>query len=402
MSSVSTLSYTVPLQKGNKSCSKSLTVDDFRGISISPVLSKVFEHCILSRFGTYFTSDNQFGFKKSTGCSHAIYCARSVISHYVAGGSTVNLCALDISKAFDRMDHHGLYIKLMHRCIPENLLRVFENWFFKCYSCVRWFEADSVMYKVEIGVRQGGVLSPQFFAIYIDDIVNLVNKQGIGCFMHHVCASIILYADDILLMSPSVTGLQKLLSVVESELNALGMFLNSSKSVCMRIGPQCQTVCTNLLALNGHQLCWVKELRYLGVYFVSSCKFKCSLDEAKKSFFRSFNAVYGRVGRFASEEVILSLIKSKCIPCLLYGIETIPISSTDSRSVVHTVRRLLFKIFKTFSVEIIEDCEFCFGFARADELIKRRKSRFLCKFIASENYLCSLFAEFAQSDFDNL
>jgi len=60
------LSYTVPLPKiNNASLSKSLTVDDFRGISISPVLSKVFEKCILDRYQRFFeTSDNQFGFKK--------------------------------------------------------------------------------------------------------------------------------------------------------------------------------------------------------------------------------------------------------------------------------------------------------------------------------------------------
>jgi len=49
-------------------------VNDFRGISISPVISEVFEHCILDRYARYFrTSDNQFGFKKEHGCSHAIY-----------------------------------------------------------------------------------------------------------------------------------------------------------------------------------------------------------------------------------------------------------------------------------------------------------------------------------------
>jgi len=129
------LSYTIPLPKGDKTCNRSLTVDDFRGISISPVLSKVFEYCVLNRFSSYLTtSDNQFGFKKSTGCSHAIYSARSVISHYVAGGSTVNLCALDISKAFDRMNHCGLFVKLMQRHIPVNLLVTIENWFSKCYT----------------------------------------------------------------------------------------------------------------------------------------------------------------------------------------------------------------------------------------------------------------------------
>jgi len=59
--------------------SKSLTVDDFRGISISPVLSKVLEHCLLDRYCEHFvTSDSQFGFKRESSCAHAIYTLRSV------------------------------------------------------------------------------------------------------------------------------------------------------------------------------------------------------------------------------------------------------------------------------------------------------------------------------------
>jgi hypothetical protein len=82
------LSYTVPIPKcdGRK---RSLTVDDFRGISISPVLSKLFEQCVLDRYSDYFgTSDHQFGFKKPTSCSHVVYSVRNVIDHYVSNGST--------------------------------------------------------------------------------------------------------------------------------------------------------------------------------------------------------------------------------------------------------------------------------------------------------------------------
>ena len=90
---------------------KSLTVDDFRGISISPVVSKIFENCILDRFKTI---DNQFGFKRA----HAIYSLSCVIDYYVNCGSTINICTLDLSKAFDKMSHCGLFIKLMERRIP--------------------------------------------------------------------------------------------------------------------------------------------------------------------------------------------------------------------------------------------------------------------------------------------
>ena len=66
------LSYTVPILKDSKnSVSKFLTMDNFRGITISPVILKVFENCILDRYQQYFvTSDNQFGFEKGLSCSY--------------------------------------------------------------------------------------------------------------------------------------------------------------------------------------------------------------------------------------------------------------------------------------------------------------------------------------------
>jgi Reverse transcriptase (RNA-dependent DNA polymerase) len=85
-----------------------MTYDDFRGIAISSVLSKVFEHCILDRFRNYLsTNDNQFGFKKNLSCSHAIFTINNIVGCFVWGGSTVNLCAIDLSEAFDRINHHA-------------------------------------------------------------------------------------------------------------------------------------------------------------------------------------------------------------------------------------------------------------------------------------------------------
>ena len=123
------MSYTVPIPKIN--ChTRAFTVNDFRGISISPVISKLFEMAVIDRFSDYFdTSDNQFGFKKHLGCTEAIYTVRNVIETYISNGSTVNVCTLDLSKAFDRMNHFALYLQLMRRQIPVNLLCIFEFWF---------------------------------------------------------------------------------------------------------------------------------------------------------------------------------------------------------------------------------------------------------------------------------
>ena len=200
--------YIVPILKGSYSTHcKSATVDDFRGISISAALSKVLEHCILARYEKLFiTSDNQFGFKKSSGCAHAIYAFRCVTDYYTSAGSTVNVCAIDLSKAFDKMNHHGLFIRLMERRIPSNLLALLENWFSLCMTCVKWCNVWSSWFYVTCGIRQGGVLSPYLFAIYVDSVVKKAQSSGHGCYVRHTCVSILLYADDILLLAPSVSS----------------------------------------------------------------------------------------------------------------------------------------------------------------------------------------------------
>jgi len=98
---------------------------NYRGITLSPVISKVFELCLMDLYGEFsYSSDVQFGFKKQLSCSHSIYIMRKVVDYFVSNGSIVNLCSLDISKAFDKVNHFTLYLKLMKRRITPVCLCV--------------------------------------------------------------------------------------------------------------------------------------------------------------------------------------------------------------------------------------------------------------------------------------
>jgi len=84
-------SYIVPIPKPKDTRTKAMMCDDYRGIAITPILCKVFEYCFLDRFHTLLlTGDNQFGFKKGIGCTHAIYSCRNIVDHFVNSGSTVH------------------------------------------------------------------------------------------------------------------------------------------------------------------------------------------------------------------------------------------------------------------------------------------------------------------------
>ena len=76
---------------------KALTCDDFRGIAISTVISKVFEYCIVDRFSKFLSSsDNQLGFKKSLSCSHAVYSTRLIVDSFVI--QSINLFIINCAQ----------------------------------------------------------------------------------------------------------------------------------------------------------------------------------------------------------------------------------------------------------------------------------------------------------------
>jgi len=140
--------------------------------------------------------------------------------------------------------------------------------------------------------------------VYLDDLSKLCSPAD-GCY-------IILYADDILLLSPSITHLERLLHRCEEELTWLGMNINFQKSCCLRVGPRCDVTCAVINSSNDRLLPWVTEMRYTLVFFFTNSRtLKCSLDAAKRGFYRAANSIFGKVGRIASEEVVLRLVKYK-------------------------------------------------------------------------------------------
>ena len=98
------------------------------------------------------------------------------------------------------------------------------------------------------------------------------------------------------------------------------------------IGPRFDVACTHVTTADGHKLPWVSEIRYLGTFIVAGRQVRCSIAHAKRSFHRALNAIFGKIGRLASEEVTLELVKRKCMPILLYGLECYTLLKADIRS----------------------------------------------------------------------
>ena len=108
----------------------------------------------------------------------------------------------------------------------------------------------------------------------------------------------------------------------------------------------------------------------------SSRNFKCSLDHAKRSFYRAANSISGKIGRIASEDVLIELLKTKCMPILLYGFEVCNLCKRDLYSLDFVVNRFFMKLFRTSDISVITYCREMFQFDLPSAILKKRAEKF--------------------------
>jgi len=107
----------------------------------------------------------------------------------------------------------------------------------------------------------------------------------------------------------------------------------------------------------------------------------------KAGFLKSFNSIFGKIGRSASEEVLFELIKSKCLPILLYGADVCPMNSADRHSLLFTINKIVYKIFGDMSKDLYIEISAHFGIESVENLIADRRNRFINRYSETGNYL---------------
>jgi len=125
----------------------------------------------------------------------------------------ISYCLLSPAKARNMFSPTLVCVSVcVSMCLSVTTITIFEHWFSISTTCVKWGTYLSCFFNLSCGVRQGGVLSPYLFAVYIDSFFEKVRLTS-GCYMKWYCVNILMYADDILLLAPSVSSLHNLLGI---------------------------------------------------------------------------------------------------------------------------------------------------------------------------------------------
>ena len=133
--------------------------DMYRGITLSSTVLKLFERVLLDLFGDYLQSDMlQYGFKKNVGCVDALglFAFNESVRYFTSRGSRVFCVSLDANKAFDRVLHSGLLLKLLQKGLPVKFVKLLRFWYSRQTCAVLWNSVLGNSFDILCGVRQGG------------------------------------------------------------------------------------------------------------------------------------------------------------------------------------------------------------------------------------------------------
>lgn len=293
-------------------------ISNYRPIFSSSIFLKLFEYCILDKIRPYFHfSDHQHGFRPSHSTITANLILKETILNYTSKNSTVYASFMDLSKAFDKVSHDKIIDKLTKLQIPNILINALKTLITNHKTQVQYGSGKSKLLEIGNGLRQGGILSPFLFNVYINDVLLKITKCKIGCRLGLSSSNIIAYADDLVLLAPTKNALQLLINEVSNEITKINLQFNTEKTVWMQFGRSL----TNenhvpLFYLNNTALQCVDEIKYLGIIINNQINDYHDIIRARKSFFNTFNSLI-RKFRSLDPECFLVIFKSFCLQ--IYG-----------------------------------------------------------------------------------
>jgi hypothetical protein len=299
--------------RGNLSSS-----ENYRGVSLCSSIFKIFELVLIQLQGhNLFTSEMQFAYKEGHSTTMSTLVLKEIANHFINKGSNVYCCFIDASKAFDRLRHDLLFDILYKRGVNPLMIRILMNTFQNQTVQTSWAGIQSKKFTCQNGVRQGGILSPLLYSIYNDILLERLKTNGNGCWMGNHYFGALSYADDLCILSPTLSGLENMLNVCEKYGKEFDVIYNPKKTQCMKFTRDTSGVkFKSDISLCGQNLEWVDSVKYLGNWITYNLKETVEINKKMCAFYGNVNSLR-TCFRNVGYKNISKLFNSYC--CHFYG-----------------------------------------------------------------------------------
>ena len=274
-----------------------------------------------------FPDSCQFAYQKKLSCVNLSMTFQECIAHNAERGSKVYACFFDTSKAFDVVWHQGLFTKLFELGVNGKLWRTVLAMYTDMSSFVMANSIPSCPFPVRQSVRQGGVLSPWLYLLYIDGLLKELRAANLGARIGDIYCGVLAQADDVAVLALSPAELQAMINICYNYSLRWRYKVNIQKTKVMVFG---ETVPSHR-KLKANRIWWigashieeVDSYKHVGVILSAVSNNKELVANACQKARGSFLSIVGMGGRASGLNPLTSvkLYKQIVLPTALYGSE---------------------------------------------------------------------------------
>ena len=269
---------------------------NYRGISLLSCIGKLYSSLLEKRLSTYLEendilADEQNGFRRKRSCEDHIFTLNSLVKN----NDTVFTSYIDLRKCFDYIDRDMMLYKLLINRVDGKMFNSLRGLYSQRTASVRlngkltdWFECNS-------GLVQGDSSSPTIFSLFANDLVSEINNLDLGIDIGHGKISLLLYADDIVLICTSEDKLQAMLNTLHGWCKRWRVLINTDKSKCMHFRRGRAHISSFKFHIGNNVLDTVQYYKYLGVTFDDKCTFKQNSEVLSKAASRALGKIISKV-----------------------------------------------------------------------------------------------------------
>ena len=296
--------------------------DNYRPISVLPSVSKVIERVMHNQLHEYFTRlklyySSQYGFRSMHSTELAALELIDRITTKLDNNEIPINIYLDLSKAFDTLDHDILLYKLSYYGIKGVSLKLIKNYMSNRYQYIELNDTKSQNLPIKTGVPQGSILGPLLFLIYINDIALVSN-----------IFQPIIYADDTTLSATLGTfgsfdnqpgNINRELNKVDLwlKLNKLSLNINKTKAMIFHM-PQ-KIVQAPIIKIQNTLIEYVDNFNFLGICIDKNLNWKCHVNLIANKL-NKVNAILNKLKNFLPRHTLHTIYYSLFAPHLVYGL----------------------------------------------------------------------------------
>ena len=287
----------VPLHKKNDLSN----VSNYRGITLVSCFSKIFTGIINNRVTKWIESnemlsDAQCGFRSGRSTVDAIFILKSIVDIVLNDKKKLFCCFVDLKKAFDSINLNNLCYKIYHKGLNGKLFRIIKNMYTTVKACVKGCNSYSDYFECAVGLKQGEVISPVLFSLFIDDLeLFLQDDPNCGIEINELLMIVLLFADDMVILGNSQSDLQCRLNLLKEYCDKWGLQVNSEKNKVMVFRKRINSNITYHWTYGNVELEVVNCFNYLGTVFNYNGSFSVNQETLAGKGLKALNVLLNKL-----------------------------------------------------------------------------------------------------------